>query len=98
MELGQGGLEAGGETLDDASLLLGPLLGVAVQAHLVGVGRDHLVHVHGLVGPGLERYGGLGVELAVTFAADDQIAVVVVAQPLHAGFGGDAAAHDHEGA
>ena len=98
VELGQGGLEAGGETLDDGPLLVGALLGVAVQAHLVGVGRDHLVHVYGLVGPGLERYGGLGVELAVTFAADDQIAVVVVAQPLHAGFGGDAAVHDHEGA
>ena len=98
VELGQGGLEAGGETLDDASFLLGPLLGVAVQAHLVGVGRDHLVQVHGLLGLGLERDGGLGVELTVRFAADDQIAVVVLTQPLHAGLGGDAAVHDHEGA
>ena len=98
VELGQGGLEAGGETLDDASFLLGPRLGVAVQAHLVGVGRDHLVQVHGLVGLGLERYGGLSVELTVRFAADDQIAVVVLTQPLHAGLGGDAAVHDHEGA
>ena len=30
VELRQGGLEAGGETLDDAPLLVGPLLGVAV--------------------------------------------------------------------
>ena len=98
MELGQGRLEAGGETLDDAPLLLRPLLGVAVQADLVGVGRDHLLQVYGLAGLGPERDGGLGVELAVTFAADDQVAVVVVAQPLDAGFGGDAAVHDHEGA
>ena len=95
MELGQGGLEAGGDTLDDSLLLVGALLGVAVQTHLVGVGRDHLVHVYGLVGPGLERDGGVGVEPAMPFAADDQIPVIVVAQPLHAGFGGDTAVHDY---
>ena len=39
----EGGLEAGGGALDDAALLLGPLLGVAVEADLVGVGGDDLV-------------------------------------------------------
>ena len=98
VELRQGGLEAGGETLDDAPLLVGPLLGVAVQAHFVGVGRDHLVHVHGLVRLRLERHGGIGIEAAVAFAADHQIAVAVVAQPSHTGVGGDTAVHHHQGA
>ena len=98
VEFRQGGLEAGGETLDDAPLLLGPLLGVAVQAHFVGVGRDHLVHVHGLVRLRLERHGGIGIEAAVAFAADHQIAVAVVAQPSHTGVGGDTAVHHHQGA
>ena len=98
VELRQGGLEAGGETLDDAALLLGPLLGVAVQAHFVGIGRDHLVHVHGLVRLRLERHGGIGIEPAVAFAADHQIAVAVVAQPRHTGVGGDTAVHHHQGA
>ena len=31
------------------------------------------------------------------FAADDEVAVVVVAQPLHAFLGGDAAVHHHQG-
>ena len=98
VELRQGGLEAGGETLDDAPLLLGPLLGVALQAHFVGIGRDHLVHVHGLVRLRLERHGGSGIEAAVAFAADHQIAVAVVAQPSHTSVGGDAAVHHHQGA
>ena len=76
----------------------GPLLGVAVQAHFVGVGRDHLVHVHGLVRLRLERHGGIGIEAAVAFAADHQIAVAVVAQPSHTGVGGDTAVHHHQGA
>ena len=78
--------------------LFGPLLGVAVQAHFVGVGRDHLVHVHGLVRLRLERHGGIGIEAAVAFAADHQIAVAVVAQPSHTGVGGDTAVHHHQGA
>ena len=69
----------------------------AVQPHFVGVGRDRLVQMHGLVGPRANRHGGLGVELPVAFAADDEIAVAVVAQPRHAGLGGDAAVHHHEG-
>ena len=97
VELRQGGLEAGGETLDDAALLLGPLLGVAVQAHFVGIGRDHLVPVHGLVRLRLERHGGIGIEPAVAFAADHQIAVAVVAQPRHTGVGGDTAVHHRPG-
>ena len=98
VELRQGGLEAAGETLDDGSLLLGPLLGVTVQAHFVAVGGDHLVQLHGLVRLGLDRYGGRGIELAMAFAADDQITVAVLAQPLDAGFSGDAAVHHHQGA
>ena len=98
LSLVKGGLEAGGETLDDAPLLLGALLGVAVQAHLVRVGRDHLVQMHGLLGLRLDRHGGIGIEPAVAFAADDQIAVAVVAQPRHASIGGDAAVHHHQGA
>ena len=49
VEFGERGLEAGSEALDDASFLLRSLLGVAVQAHLVGVGGDDLVQMHGLV-------------------------------------------------
>ena len=98
VEHGQGGLEAGGGPLDDGLLLVGPFLGVAVQADLVGVGRDDLVQLHGLFGLGLDRHGGCGVELPVAFAADDQIAVGVVAQPRDGGLGGDAAVHDHQGA
>ena len=98
VELGQGRLEAGGETLDDAAFLLGPLLRVAVQAHLVGVGGDDLVQMHGLLGLRLDRHGGIGVELPAALAADDQIAVAVVAQPRDAVVGGDAAVDDDEGA
>ena len=98
VERGQGGLEAGGGPLDDGPLLVGPLFGVAVQADLAGVGRDHLVQMHGLVRLRADRHGGIGVELPVAFAADDQIAVAVVAQPPDGGFGGDAAVHDHQGA
>ena len=98
VELGQGGLEAGGETLDDAPFLLGPLFRVAVQPRLVGVGRDHLVQMHGLFGLRLDGHGGLGVELPAALAADDQIAVAVLAQPRDAVVGGDAAVHDHQGA
>ena len=98
VERGQGGLEAGGGPLDDGLLLVAPFLGVAVQADLAGVGRDDLVQMHGVVRLGADRHGGCGVELPVAFAADDQIAVAVVAQPPDGGLGGDAAVHDHQGA
>ncbi len=52
VELREGVLEAGGGALDDAALLRGPLLGVAVEADLVGVVGDDLVPLHGLVGAG----------------------------------------------
>ena len=55
VELGQGRLEAGGETLDDAPLLLGPFFGVAVQADLVGVGRDHLLQKRPATGRMIEK-------------------------------------------
>ena len=98
LSLGESGFEAGGEPLDDGPFLVGPLLRVAVQPHFIGVGRDRLVELHGLVRPRADGDGGPGVELAVAFAADDQVAVAVVAQPRDAGVGGDAAVHDHEGA
>ena len=98
VELGEGGFEAGGETLDDAAFLLGALLGVAVQAHLVGVGGDDLVQMDGLPGARLDGHGGLGVELPVALAADDQIAVAALVQPRDGVVGGDAAVHDDEGA
>ena len=54
--------------------------------------------MHGLFRLGLDRHGGIGVELPVAFAADDQIAVAVVAQPPDSGLGGDAAVDDDQGA
>ena len=98
VELRQCGLEARGETLDDAPLLFGTLLGVAVQTHFVGVGRDRLVQMHGLFRLRLDRHGGFGVELPVAFATDDQIPVAVLTQPRDTRVGGDAAVHHHQGA
>ena len=54
--------------------------------------------MHGLFGLGLDRHGGIGIELPVAFTADDQIAVAVVAQPSDGGLDGDAAVEDHQGA
>ena len=54
--------------------------------------------MHGLFGLRLDRHGGVGVELPVTLAADDQVAIVVLAEPGDGGLGSDAAVDDHEGA
>ena len=95
-ELGQGLLEALCEALDDGALLVRALLGEAVQAHLLGVLGHDLVQMHALARRGLDALRRLGVEVADAFAADHQIPVAIVAQPLHAVFGGNAAVHDHE--
>ena len=69
-----------------------------VEPRLVGVGGDDLVQLHGLFRLRLDRHGGVGVELPVTLAADDQVAIVVLAEPADGSLGSDAAVDDHGGA
>ena len=73
-------------------------LGEAIQAHLLAVVAEDLVQMHAVMGGGLDGQRRVGVEVAGAFAADHQVAVLVLAQPAHAVFGGDAAVHDHQGA
>ena len=94
-ELGQGLLEARGEALDDGALLGGALFGEAVQAQLLAVVGDDFVQMYAVARCGLDAHCRLGVEVAGAFTADDEVAVVVVAQPLHAFLGGNPSVHHH---
>ena len=94
--LGEPVLEAFGEALDDGALLGGALLGEAVQAHLLAIIGQHLVQMHAVIRRGLDAQCRLGVEVPGTLAADHQVAVFVLTQPLHAVLGGDAAVHHHQ--
>ena len=91
-------LEALGEALDDGALLGGARFGEAIQPGLLTVVAEDLVQMHAVMGGGLDGQRRVGVEVAGAFTADHQVAVLVLAQPAHAVFGGDAAVHDHQGA
>ena len=84
----RGLLEAPGEALDDGALLVRALLGEAVQAQLLAVVGHDLVQMHAVARCGLDTHRRLGVEVPGAFTADHQVAVVIVAQPLHAVLGG----------
>ena len=78
------------------ALLGGAFLGEAVQAHLLGVLGQYLVQMHAVTRCGLDAHRRLGVEVAGAFAADHQVAVALLTQPLDAVLGGDAAVHHHQ--
>ena len=82
---------------DDAAFLGGALLGEAVQAHLLGVLAEHLVQMHAVARCGLDAHRRFGVEVPGAFAADHQVAVSLLTQPLDAVLGGDSAVHHHQG-
>ena len=84
-----------GEALDDGALLGGARFGEAIQPDLLAVVAEDLVQMHAVMGGGLDGQRRVGV--AGAFTADHQVAVLVLAQPAHAVFGGDAAVHHHQG-
>ena len=69
VELVQLGLEARGEAVRDAPLLLRPRLGVAVEPDLSILGVDRPVHMDRLARAGLQGDRQLGVEASGAFPA-----------------------------
>ena len=53
--------------------------------------------MHTVARRGLDTLRRLGVEVACAFPADDEVAIRILAQPLHALLGGDSAVHHHQG-
>ena len=96
MEFGQFPFETHAEALDDAPLLLGPGLGVAVEPSLAAFVVLHLLHLDGLTRAGFQGGGQVRVEAAGALPADHQVAVAVLPQPGDVVFGGHPRVHDHQ--
>ncbi len=69
---------------------------MTIEPHFPTVFVEYFLAVDGLAGGSADADRLIGVKLPGAFAADDQITIALIAQPIDVGVGGDAGIHYHE--